>query len=142
MNKLPKRLQEKITITDNGCWQWTGSIGLKGYGLTSYKDISYSAHKFIYQLLKGEVPAGLVLDHLCRNRSCVNPKHLEIVTQQVNLLRGKTKAAENAAKRECIKGHKYTDENTYVKPNGARNCKICQRIRVMNYQRKRGYSLA
>lgn len=79
-----------------------------------------------HELHKGPIPEGLVIDHLCRNRGCVNPDHLEAVTQRENILRGEGLAAANARKTHCPKGHPYSGENLYVVPSsGRRQCRIC-----------------
>jgi hypothetical protein len=83
------------------------------------------AHRVAFEWLVGPVPKGLVLDHLCRNRGCVNPSHLEPVTQQVNTLRGAGPAARNANKAHCKWGHEFTPENTGVDKRGKRWCKTC-----------------
>lgn len=94
------------------CWLWTGSTATKtGYGKAGRRG---NAHRVAYELIKGPVPDDKQLDHLCRERLCVNPDHLEPVTTQENLLRGKTKAAENAAKTRCLRGHELTGDNVRV----------------------------
>jgi len=92
------------------------------------------AHRAMYELIKGEIPSGLQLDHLCRNRACINPSHLEPVTCRVNLLRGKTHAAANALKTHCKHGHPFDSENTVIVSDG-RSCRECGRIRARNYAR-------
>jgi len=82
-----------------------------------------------YELECGPIPDGLVLDHLCRVRACVRPGHLEAVTQRVNLLRGRTIQAANAAKTHCLRGHRFDSENTYVTSLGQRRCITCKRMR-------------
>jgi hypothetical protein len=80
------------------------------------------AHRMAYELARDPIPAGLVIDHLCRNKRCVNPSHLEAVEQRVNLLRGET----NSAKTHCINGHEFTPDNTYMW-QGKRSCRACRR---------------
>lgn len=118
------RFRAKIHINKNGCWIWTAGRCSGGYG----KFLNTTAHRFAYQKFVGAIPDGLCLDHICRNRACCNPAHLEPVTQKENTLRGDTFQARNAAKTHCPHGHEYTTENTYRYPNGRRRCKTCRRI--------------
>lgn len=112
------------------CWNWRGSVN-DGYAIFSVqcdrktKWKRYRAHRFIYELMRGPVPLGLVLDHLCRNRACVNPEHLEVVPNKVNVLRGVGLTAQNARKTHCKNGHEFTPANTrFIRPRG-RGCKTC-----------------
>lgn len=105
----------------NACWLWSGSTKkTKGYGQTSAHGWTYRAHRVSYELSVGPVPKGLVLDHLCRVRSCVNPAHLETVTNRENILRGTGAPARYARQANCPKGHTYTDIGTQ------RRCLICK----------------
>lgn len=116
------------------CWLWQASLN-KGYGqINSGPELGNTmlpAHRVAWELFVGEITEGLELDHLCRVPRCVNPKHLEPVTPQVNQLRGITLAAINAATTHCPKGHPYSEWNTAYqeKPNGRRSryCKTCNR---------------
>lgn len=137
---IEERFYEKVWMVEDGCWLWTGSTHPTGYGYFSVKNYPVRAHRWAYEQFIGPIPERLVLDHLCKKRSCVNPKHLEPVTQQVNTLRGDTVLAENVAKTHCIHGHEFTSENTYViarktragKTLTHRHCKVCQHIRNAN----------
>lgn len=112
------------------CWPWLGPIrGPKGYGSFRVNGKTIYVHRFSYELHLGPIPAGLTIDHLCRNRICVNPDHLEAVPIRVNVLRGTTLPAENAAKTHCPQGHEYTPKNTYNGHKGKRQCRACGRER-------------
>lgn len=119
-----------------GCWVWQGQTE-KGYGRFYIDGGSVRAHRWAYQRAVGPIPEGLVLDHLCRNPSCVNPFHLEAVTQAVNTLRGTGFAAVNAAKTHCSRGHEFTPANTYRRRSGGRECRICLNARVRAWQRRK-----
>ena len=112
---------------DTECIIWHGRFNSKGYGRTTVNGVERASHRVAYERDIGPIPDGLHLDHLCRNRACVNPLHLEPVTCRVNLLRGDTIAAMNAAKTECKRGHSLSGDNLYARPNGARNCRACKR---------------
>jgi hypothetical protein len=132
------RFWAKVEKTE-GCWNWT-AVKRGGYGLFRFRDTKISAHRLTYELIKGAIPDGLVIDHLCRNRACVNPDHLEAVTNKTNILRGAGLCAANAVKDACPKGHPYTPANTYTRV-GSRACRECHRIRTRLWMRaKRGYS--
>lgn len=107
----------------NDCLLWRGSLYQNGYGKYGKK----MAHRISYEMLVGEIPLDMCLDHLCRNRECINPDHLEIVTPTENVMRGESTHARNARKTECIKGHKFTPENTYSPPKkNTRECRTCR----------------
>lgn len=130
--RLARLIDKCGPVVDSGlgpCWQWHGAISASGYGTFQPQKVTVGAHRFVYELHNGTVPAGLHLDHLCRNRACVNPGHLEPVSCKENVLRGEGLAAANARKTHCKRGHEFTTENTYVKPGGRRVCKECRRIR-------------
>ncbi len=113
------------------CWTWQGFKPERGYPVFVYKTEgecrSKGAHRAVYELLVGPIPEGLVLDHTCRNVTCVNPAHLEPVTQRENLHRSENYIGVNARKTHCIHGHEFTVENTYHPPGrpGRRNCRTC-----------------
>ena len=113
------------------CWIWVGAIDNHGYGKFRYKGRALGAHRIAYMLYYDkDIPEDKQLDHLCRNRSCVNPKHLEIVTQETNIQRG----VWDRRKGMCVKGlHKLTPQNTYVNPTtGKTRCITCRNA----YRRK------
>lgn len=123
------RFAEKVAIRDDGCHEWTASINNRGYGtFCAGGGVSVVAHRWSYEHYVGPVPDGLVLDHLCRNRRCVNPAHLEPVTQQSNLLRAVGMGQANTKKTHCPAGHPYSEENTYIPPGRPnRMCRACRR---------------
>lgn len=100
-----------------------------------------NVHRFAYELLVGPIPHGFQVDHLCRNHSCVNPHHLEVVTQRDNILRGQGVTAHNARAISCPQGHLYDIFNTrIVKANGKRKCRACSRIASKRFQWLRRHS--
>lgn len=116
-----------------GCWEWTAAKMPMGYGRFDGK----LAHRLAYELLVGPIPDGLVIDHLCRNKSCVNPGHLEPVQQGVNLLRGETVNATAAGRTECIHGHPFTESNTHITRSGRRTCRRCNANRQRELRQRR-----
>lgn len=120
-------------MNESGCWEWSGKRRPAGYGVIWDGGKEKLAHRVSYELFEGVIPDGLDLDHLCRNRICVRPAHLEPVTRQENLLRGQTIPAKHAAKTACPQGHPYDAKDC----RGARICMTCKREHCRNTARKR-----
>lgn len=121
---LDTYVPERITDT---CWIWIGHQNDHGYGRGNFNGRQTQAHRLIYEVLVGDVPLGLELDHLCRNRLCVNPAHMEPVTHQENVRRAKFKT-------HCVRGHLLTDEHLRIRPQRrSRDCFECARIRARAY---------
>jgi hypothetical protein len=135
---LPERIEKySIPEPNSGCILWIGVTNYSGYGVINVARKQYRAHRLIYELMRGPVPDGLVLDHLCRVRCCVNPDHLEPVTQLVNVRRGAKLV------KFCKSGHEFTPENTLVRTRGdgtqtlRRTCLACKRRLNAEYARKK-----
>jgi hypothetical protein len=118
---------EKVDVRGpDECWEWRACRNKNGYGRVNHPHFKTTwAHRVAYLLKVGPIPDGLQLDHLCRNRACVNPAHLEPVTQRVNLQRG-----ELATKTHCPQGHPYSGDNLIVR-RGARECRTCRNARAL-----------
>ena len=136
------RFLNKINDTKGVCWEWCGTKSTDGYGMFFLNKKMRSAHRISYELFKDDIPQGLVIDHLCRNRKCVNPNHLDIVTNQENCIRGLTGKINNHNKRktQCPKGHKLEGDNLLphiLKNYGFRQCKTCHYQRESNSRKKK-----
>lgn len=129
---LLDRLREKIEKLPDGCWRWTAALDKAGYGrigVDGRRGKTEYAHRITFKIHHGDIPDGTELDHLCRNRWCVNPDHLEAVTHKVNMYRGAAPAIQIMHAGKCKRGHDRTIENSYVYPSGRMICQICRRER-------------
>ena len=126
----------RIVAGRDGCHVWTGATTSSGYGTVTRLGRSIMTHRVAYELMFGSIPEPLVIDHLCRNRLCANPRHMEPVTSGENVLRGVSPSARNARMTECDLGHSFDDENTYV-ARGRRHCRTCRRDYMAAYYKQR-----
>ena len=133
MNKsvLRERISKRTVVTETGCWEWIGAKDRYGYGRMGFQvegELRYfRVHRISHEVFRSEIPQGLVIDHLCRNRACANPAHMEAISAKENIRRG---LRANLAKAECPKGHPYSIVNTYTSKAGKRSCRACQRERM------------
>lgn len=136
---LQRRVQERMRIEDHGysspCWISNRVAQPNGYTKMGWRDVCYLTHRLAYEAFVGPIPHGLVIDHLCRQRACCNPDHLEAVTNQVNLLRGEGFVANQARRTHCPRGHELVGDNVYRRPGDdtRRECRTCRN----DYYRRR-----
>jgi len=144
MRDVEERFFSKVVKT-NSCWLWTAYINSDGYGefyVGSHLDGTarmMKAYRWIYEYIKGKVPDGLEIDHLCRNRACVNPSHLEAVTHKINMERGHLTCLRNKLKTHCPQGHEYNSRNTFTDKGGMRHCRVCDSLRHKATRRHEHY---
>lgn len=131
-----KRFFDKVD-TSGDCWEWTGAKRPTGYGNFYYGGRVMGAYRASYLINVGEIPDGFEVDHLCRNRGCVNPAHLEAVDKKTNMHRSDSFSGVNARKTHCLNGHEFSQENTRIKSGSKRSCRTCERERLRVY-RSRG----
>ena len=129
-----EKFTSKYKVMDNGCWNWHAT-STDGYGVFSHGKRHVRAHRHSYELFVGKIPPGLTIDHICRNRLCVNPQHLRVLTIKENVLIGVSPSAINMVKDRCYKGHEFTVDNTSFAKDRHGNrtwriCKECQRIKA------------
>jgi len=134
-----KRFNSKYIILKNGCWEWQDTISsITGYGRIWKNGKNVMAHRFSYEFFNGPIPEKMTIDHLCKNRKCVNPFHLDLVTRHENASRGGNEIANNKLKTHCPSGHEYNRNNTYLTKKGYRQCISChtKRWKHQNLQQK------
>ena len=151
MANIVLRFWTKVERQDpDVCWFWTGKLNDRGYGRFRIGGHWVRVHRFAYETLVGPIPAHLEIDHRCHNadlaclggraclhRRCVNPAHLETVTNHENIRRGKT-GQWRATKTHCPQGHPYSGANLFRRPDGARECRVCKRESVRHSRNRPG----
>lgn len=143
--RIFNKISIDLAVQWNGtpCWTWAAHSIRGGYGTIAWKNRATGVHRLLYAWLVGPVPLGPIglvpeIDHLCRNRACCNPAHLELVTRQENVLRGESMAARNAKKTHCKRGHEFSPDNSVYKSRGWQ-CKTCLRESALRryYEKRR-----
>ena len=129
-------MNKVVPVTESGCWLWLGPE-TSGYGRYRVPRGNLLAHRYAYENVRGPIPQGLQLDHLCRVRCCVNPDHLEPVTNRVNALRGVSFSAVNASKTHCKRGHPLEGNNLRIDVSRGRRERQC--ITCRKAQRRANY---
>ena len=135
-----ERFFDFVCVCEDGCWRWTGFVLRRTQRRLPYgrfaiaSNVHAQAHRFAYARLVGPIPDGLEVDHLCFTPSCVNPDHLELVTQSVNIRRAN---ALRPNRTHCRRGHKWVDP--YIFPSGARSCRVCRAIGRERYRMKQAH---
>lgn len=117
-----------------GCWEWIGPIGGRGYGILTINGRQLKAHRVSFEVSVVPVPAGLHLHHLCGNRRCVRPSHLQIITPADHVLIGGSFSAQNARKTHCYRGHPLSGPNLRIGPKGQRICRVCRTESSRRYE--------
>ena len=121
-----RRFERKVEVIPFvECWLWTGTVNAKGYGIIIIQGRANIVHKVALTMRGVVIPEGMQVDHLCRVRNCVNPRHLEVVTGWVNRLRGFSPPAINAKRTYCVHGHEFTEANIRIANGTRRKCKTC-----------------
>lgn len=120
----------------DNCWIWNGTRTTLGYGVFSVDSKLIYVHRWAYEYFNKPIPENMTIDHICRNPSCVNPRHLEVVTQRINVQRGKTGSLQ-IRKTHCPRGHPYDDTNTIIRRDDSRVCRICNKEYQRNWLKKR-----
>jgi len=138
MTTQATRFWSRVLKTDT-CWLWEGAKNSWGYGqfYPNGRKSQVRAHRFAFEETKGKIPNEMVLDHLCKNKACINPSHLEIVTSRENTLRGESPLAKFARQTHCLRGHILDEKNTYYPTPFKRYCRKCRIIRQRKHRQNK-----
>ena len=122
-------------VTPSGCWEWKGKINTAtGYANFDANNKFYTGHKFSYEYFVKPVSGKNIVHHLCENKTCCNPEHLKEITYKEHTRKHDTPCGINSRKTHCNHGHKLTETNTYITPNGRRQCRICNTARQKKFR--------
>lgn len=135
-NSIETILPRLEPIGESGCLVWSGAISTSGYGVVSIAQRMRYVHRLMWVHTHGEIPKGLVIDHLCRVRCCANVAHMEVTSHKTNILRGSGASATHAKQSHCVYGHEFSEDNTWVSKSGARRCRTCNRINARKMKLK------
>jgi len=136
-SRLPDRFWDKVEPCPmSGCWTWIGAVNHNGYGSFFWQGKTELAHRLSYRILVSELSAEEICDHLCRNRACVNPKHIEPVSHAENVRRGES-GKDLAERTHCKNGHHFSGANLRIRSDGVRICRECHRQWARKYRRMR-----
>ena|SRR5665647_3502531 len=124
MDFLPARMRSRLSVGPGDCWNWNGCVTTNGYGMVRHRGKGMRPHRVVFEFLGTPVPDDMTVDHLCRNKLCCNPAHLEVVTNATNVRRWADSITE------CPQGHLYNEANTYIDKRGYRSCKTCAVARL------------
>jgi hypothetical protein len=133
-----ERFADKVALTPSGCWEWTGCVSKLGYGWLFWNGRATLAHRWIFEASVSDIPPDHVIDHLCRNRKCVNPSHLECVTMGENTKRGTLHLIQKVKARnqtQCKNGHPLFGPNLALNAAGHRYCRTCQRANAAAWKK-------
>lgn len=139
MMDLPERVVDQILFEPNtGHWLWLNNRNRQGYGRGTIAGRQLLMHRYVYTHLVGPIPDGMVIDHLCRVRHCVNPNHLRVVTPRQNTLENSLSVgAVRGAWTQCPQGHAFEGRNRIITKTGARLCRACRNAYMRELMRKR-----
>lgn len=134
---VAQRVMRRTAAMPDGCWLWRGATNIKGYG--HVRDTKngplLSVHRVMYEAIHGPIPAGLEIDHLCFQRACCNPAHLEAVDRKTNVNRGRHNQFYGVT--HCVHGHPFDGDNVKINTNGHRSCRRCARDRMRVYRARK-----